>query len=81
MHEAERHSVFISSRVRCRQTLQRLADEVDGDPERQPALLARLGEHFRERLTVHPLHRQVEHAILLAELEGLHDVRVMNLGS
>ncbi|MCA9858628.1 MAG: HAD hydrolase-like protein, partial [Thermomicrobiales bacterium] len=48
------------------------------DVERQRLRIIGGSHDPRERLTVHPLHREIEHAAFLAELVDLRDVRMLD---
>jgi len=77
MHDTERTRV-VAHLVRGVQAAQYLVHQLDRHPARHAAALFRPAHQEAERLAVDPLHHQVEQALVLAQLHGVHDVGVLH---
>ncbi|HEU4406207.1 MAG TPA: hypothetical protein VFS43_13160 [Polyangiaceae bacterium] len=76
MHDAERRAVEVGQLVRVVQPRQRLGQDEQVQRQRQ-GLPPHAGEDAVERLALEVLHRQVRPLPRLADLVGLHHVRVV----
>ncbi len=75
--ERKKIARFVAQLVRSVQTGRRLADDANGDGQRDAAgLAARRLENRAEGFAVDPIHHEEERAGLFAEVEDLRDIRV-----
>nr|WP_237244589.1 hypothetical protein [Sorangium cellulosum] len=79
MDEADELAVAAAQLVRRVQAERRLGDDAERDRERDAAARLALAENEVERLAVDELHHLIEDAVLLARIDGLRDVRVVDL--
>ncbi len=78
VHDAERLPVVVGLAVRVGQRRRHLVREIGSDDGREAVALARdRVEQPHQIDALHELHREIERALHLSEIEHLHDVRVI----
>ena len=76
VHDAQRRAVEVRQLVRRVQPGERVGQHAQLHRQREAALLA-AHDHLRQRLAVEVLHHQHGRAVVLDDLVGLDDVRVV----
>jgi hypothetical protein len=81
MHDAERRVVVVAILMRVGQTRRDLASDVQRRPELDHALARNhAAQHVGKRYPIHVLHDQEQLAVLFAEVEHAHQVRMRERG-